>query len=105
MRRATFLASARGDFVELHSYVAGASGSLKVGRTFIAKLRAKCHKLAAIEGTIGRARPDLRPTFAVPSRKLRIFFRYREQRFEVVNIIEGHRDIDSLFASDYRPSK
>lgn len=26
-----------------------------------------------------------------------IFFRYVERAFEVVTIIEGHRDIDSLF--------
>ncbi len=27
-----------------------------------------------------------------------IFFRYVDERFEVVNIIEGHRDIDELFS-------
>lgn len=29
-----------------------------------------------------------------------IFFRYRENYLEVANIIEGHRDIDALFAED-----
>jgi hypothetical protein len=28
-----------------------------------------------------------------------IFFRYVGDRFEVVNIIEGHRDINELFSS------
>jgi hypothetical protein len=32
-----------------------------------------------------------------------IFFRYRDDYFEVANIIEGHRDIEALF-SEYDPN-
>jgi len=33
-----------------------------------------------------------------------IFFRYRDDMLEVVNILEGHRDIDAFF-SDGAPEK
>ncbi|MNY77174.1 hypothetical protein D3C86_2169900 [compost metagenome] len=47
---------------------------------------------------MGRPRPELRPdirSFAV--RRYVIFFRYIDDVFEVVNILEGHRDIDRYF--------
>lgn len=101
MRRATFLAAAQRDLVEIHAYVAEASGSVNVGESFTKKLRAKCHKLAAIEGTVGRARLALRADLrSFPFEGYVILFRYAGRRFEVVNIIEHHRDIDSYFARD-----
>lgn len=48
---------------------------------------------------MGRARPELLPdvrSFAF--RGYVIFFRYVDDVFEVVNIIEGHRDLESHFA-------
>jgi plasmid stabilization system protein ParE len=58
-------------------------------------------ELAALPGTLGRARPELRPdirSFAFGSYV--IFFRYGGDRFEVVNIIEGHRDIVAYYEDD-----
>jgi plasmid stabilization system protein ParE len=61
-------------------------------------LREKCHKLAALDATHGRARPELRGDIrSFPYQGYLIFFRYRDERFEVVNILEGHRDIESFF--------
>ncbi|WP_246780918.1 type II toxin-antitoxin system RelE/ParE family toxin [Rhizobium sp. BK602] len=48
---------------------------------------------------MGRARPELLPdvrSFAFHGYV--IFFRYVDDVFEVVNIIEGHRDLESHFA-------
>ena len=50
---------------------------------------------------LGRARPELRPdirSFAFGSYV--IFFRYKGQVFEVVNVLEGHRDIEEHFKHD-----
>jgi toxin ParE1/3/4 len=59
---------------------------------------AQCHKLAALDATVGRPRPELRPDIrSFPYKGYVIFFRYRARRFEVVNILEGHRDIESFF--------
>lgn len=100
MRRAIFLASVRADFLAILTYIATESGSVGIAEAFVRRLRAQCHKLAAIEGVIGRARPELRPDIrSIPFGHNVIFFRYVGDRFEVVNILEGHRDIDSYFRS------
>ena len=101
MRRATFLASVRADLVGILAYLAETSGSVAVGETFVRKLRDQCHKLASFEGVMGRARPELRPDIrSFPYKGYVIFFRYAGERFEVVNIVEGRRDIDTFFADD-----
>jgi toxin ParE1/3/4 len=104
VRKATFLASVRADLVGILTYIAGESGSVAVGESFVRKLRAKCHKLAALRSAVGRGRPELGAGIrSVPYSGYVIFFRYIGDRFEVVNILEGHRDIDSHFSgSDER---
>ncbi len=98
MRRATFLASVRADFFAILTYIAEQSGSVAVGEAFVRKLRANCHKSAALDATIGRARPELRAdSRSVPYKGYVIFFRYVAGRFEVVNLLEGHRDVESPF--------
>jgi len=101
LRRATFLASVRPDFLAILTDIAEQSGSIAVGEAFVRDLRAKCHQLAALEGAIGRARPELRADIrSFPCKGYVIFFRCVSGRFEVVNILEGHRDIESHFRSE-----
>ena len=101
MRRATFLASVRSDFLVILTSIADASGSVSVALTFVRELRAKCHKLAALDVTLGRARPELRSDIrSFPYKNHVIFFRYVADRFEIVNILEGHRDIEAFFSSE-----
>lgn len=98
MRRAIFLASVRADLIAVQTYIARESGSRSVARTFAARLRERCHELAALPGLIGRARPELGPNIRSSAFKgYVIFFRYRNEQLEVVNILEGHRDIDGYF--------
>ena len=104
MRRATFLASVRNDLLAILTYIADESGSVSVGEAVVRKLRAKCHKLAALQIAIGRARPELRDDIrSFPYMGYVIFFRYVGERFEVVNILEGHRDIESYFSAQDEP--
>ena len=94
------LPSALTDLVGILEYTTRQSGSLIVGRRFVGELRQKCRTLADLPGTLGRARTELRPDIRSAAFKgYVIFFRYVDERFEVVNIIEGHRDIDELFSS------
>ena len=98
MRRAIFLASVRADLIDIQRYIARESGSRSVARSLTAQLRRRCHELAGLPGTIGRARPELRPDIrSVAHKGYVIFFRYAGERFEVVNIIDGHRDIEAFF--------
>ena len=101
MRRAVFLASVQDDLVRILTYIARASGSLSVAQRFVRELREYCHKLAGLPGTMGRARPEIRPDLrSAPYKNYVIFFRYVDDRFEVVNILEGHRDVIAYFDDD-----
>ena len=104
MRRAKFLASVREDFLAILTHIAGASGSVSLGQAFVQKLRAKCHELAALDSTIGRPRPELRADIrSFPYKGYVIFFRYVADRFEVVNVLEGHRDMEAHFSGREQP--
>lgn len=64
-----------------------------------AALRKQCVKLANLPGGLGVARPELRPDIRSFAHKgYVIVFRYSRDRLEVVAILEGHRDIDAVFA-------
>jgi plasmid stabilization system protein ParE len=94
------LPSAKADLVDILEYITRESGSLIIGRRFVGALRLQCRELAALPGTLGRARPELRPDIrSFTFRGYVILFRYVDDVFEVVNIIEGHRDIEALSKS------
>jgi len=101
LRRLVYLAAARRDLASILDYITRQSGSLAVGRGFTAQLRDQCTQLARLPGTLGRARPELRPDIrSLAFRGYVIFFRYRDDVLEVVNILEGHRDIEGHFGAE-----
>ena len=101
MRQLVYLAAARRDLADILEYITRESGSLTVGRGFVDLLRMQCRKLASLPVTLGRPRPELRPDIrSFPFKGYLIFFRYNGDRFEVVNVLEGHRDIDAYFHGD-----
>lgn len=103
MPRLVYLPAARRDLVSILEYVTRESGSLAIGHGFVGQLRGHCAKLAGLPGTLGRARPELRVDIrSVPFNSYVIFFRYSGDDFEVVNILEGHRDIDGHFDGEGR---
>ena len=98
MRRLAYLSSARQDFRNILRHFTQESGDRAVARAFVDRLQQQCGKLASLPGTLGRARPELRPDIrSFPCRGYIIFFRYEAETFEVVNVLEGHRDFPSLF--------
>ncbi len=100
MRRLRILDGARRDIAQIYAYIEQQSGHSSVAERFVRRLNEQCRRLARLPGTIGRARPELRPD--VRSARFKgyvIFFRYvDDDLLEVVHIIEGHRDIDTMFA-------
>jgi toxin ParE1/3/4 len=99
--RLVYLAAAQQNLVSVLDYITSESGSADVGERFVRRLRQQCAKLAALPGTLGRPRPELRPDIrSFPFRGYVIFFRYVGDAFEVVAILEGHRDIDAYFGQE-----
>jgi plasmid stabilization system protein ParE len=101
LRRLVYLSSARQDFRNILRYITVESADRAVARAFVDRLQQQCRKLASLPGTLGRARPELRPDIrSFPYRGYIIFFRYEADTFEVINVLDGHRDFPSLFADD-----
>jgi toxin ParE1/3/4 len=101
MRRLTYNASARRNLAEIQSYISKQSKNKAIGEAFANTLRQQCRKLAALPGTLGRPRPDIAEGLrSFPYRGYIIFFRYLPDIFEVVNILEGHRDLPAYFSEN-----
>jgi plasmid stabilization system protein ParE len=96
-----YLTAARRDLLGILDYVAAASDNLETARRFTASLERKCNELASLPGTLGRPRPELRSDLRSTAHgRYVIFFRYVDDVLEIVNILEGHRDIDDYFSDN-----
>jgi plasmid stabilization system protein ParE len=97
MPRLVILASAAEDLVEIQEYIGRDNPVRAIG--FTEELVQQCEKLAGLSFTQGRARPELLPDLRSSAyRGYVILFRYTADAFEVVNILERHRDIDAYFS-------
>ncbi len=100
MRQAQYLPSARKSLKELRLYLTTASGSRNVSRKFISRLRAYCDHLASLPFQMGIERAELESDIrSTAFESYVIFFRYHQGDFQVVNIIEGHRDLPGYFSA------
>jgi toxin ParE1/3/4 len=96
-----FLAAVQEDLVRLLRSMARRSGSVSVAHRCVREGRDSCHQLAAVPGTLGRARPELRSDLrSVPYKHYVLFCRSVADRFEVVTILEGHRDLIASFGDE-----
>lgn len=100
-----FLDSARDNLVGIADYIAAASGEDAAVR-LTGEIVDKCEHLATLTGLLGRARPELRPDIrSTPFKSYLIFFRYLPSEtdreiFEVVNVVESHRDLVAYFGDE-----
>jgi plasmid stabilization system protein ParE len=101
VRKLRYSSAAREDLENIATYISEQSGSRATAAKFTSDLRSKCRDLAGLEAIIGRPRPELRHDLrSFPFGSYVIFFRYLEDTFEIVNIIEAHRDLDAIFDKD-----
>ena len=103
MPRLVLTPAAQANLIEIAGYIESASGSIDAAERFIERLLSRCEELAALPGRMGRERPELLAGLhSVVFGNYVIFFRYAglpeaQDVFEVVNILEDHRDIDAYF--------
>jgi plasmid stabilization system protein ParE len=96
--RLRYTAAARDSLADIARHIRRQSGSAAIARRFVAYLQQRCAALAASPFQLGRPRPELRSdlrSFAVGNYV--IFFRYIDDVLEVVDVLDGHRDIDVYF--------
>lgn len=82
------------DLIDIAMHIATESRSPEVALAFVERLSAKCEQLASLPATLGTARPDLRADIrSTPCQGYVIFFRYRGELLEVVNVLHASRDV------------
>jgi toxin ParE1/3/4 len=101
MARLRYTAAANDDLVSLTTYIADQSGSRALAERFANRIRRKCREIAHAPILLGRPRPELLPdlrgfTFG----NYLILFRHLGETVEIVNVIEGHRDIEAIFRKE-----
>lgn len=100
-RRLVYTDAAEADLIHAATYIAEASGSSEIAESFIVGLDEKCRHLAALPGTLGTGRPELRHDIrSTPHGEFVIFFRYRDDAVEIVDILHGSRDIAAWFEGE-----
>lgn len=94
MRRLQYTDAAASDLLEIALYIATESQSRELASAFVERLRAKCRQLASLSATLGTPRPELRRDIrSTPSQRYVIYFRYRDDVLEVVNVLHASRDV------------
>jgi plasmid stabilization system protein ParE len=94
MRNLNFTDDADRNLIDIALYIATKSQSRAIALAFVERLRAKCRDLAALPGTLGTHRPELRENIrSTPSNGYVIFFRFRRDVLEVVNVLHASRDV------------
>ena len=90
-----FRPEAEADLADIHDYIAEDSPSR--AKEFITLLRRKCEPLCD-HPRLGRARDDLRPGLrSFPVGRYLVIYRVREDAVEIVNFVQGSRDVDAMF--------
>ena len=91
------LPQAKSDLKTMVAWITRESGNGNVARNFVAGIRKKCEQLASHPFQMGSPRPDLDQNIrSYVYGNYLILFRYTSDAMEVVMIVEGHRDIESL---------
>jgi toxin ParE1/3/4 len=61
VRKLRYNSEALDNIADIAVHIAGATGSRRVAERIAAEIRKRCSRLAALPGTLGRARSELRP--------------------------------------------
>jgi toxin ParE1/3/4 len=102
MKEPRITPQAEADLLEVWHYVA--KGSDARADAFLDKVLQQCRQLAHFP-RMGRARDNLAPNLrSFPVKKFVIFYRPVDDTVEIVRILYGARDIESIFRDDPPPA-
>ncbi len=98
MFRLVLLERANSDLDEIFEYVTHASGKTEIGLKVFTALIERCRRIADGKFQLGRPRPELgQDVRSLSDGRYVLFFRYRGDTLEMIRIIEGHRDLPTVF--------
>lgn len=98
MKELIFSQKAINDLDEITNYIEVESGSLMTAENFKFRILDKCKELSSQPFQMGKIRPELGTEIRSHAfGNYIIFFRYGKNRIEIISIIEGHRDIETIF--------
>ena len=107
MPRLVFLDGAKRDLADIAERIERASMNRATADAFVERLIAYCQRLAARPVLMGRARPELRPTYrSVIFGNYVIFLTYESEGtsprdvLKIVHVLWGARDIRAYFTDD-----
>ena len=101
MPRLVYLRSAKADLDDILAHVTRESGSLSIGKNYQVKIKAMLKTFSAMPGPLGRPRSELGTDLrSIPCYSHIIFFRYRANTLEVVNVLHASMDFDEYFSGD-----
>ncbi len=96
MRNLLFREAASADLEAILEYIGRDNPTRAV--TFTNELRQQCQNIATLPGTLGRSRAELLPNMRSWAYKgYVILFTYKEGTIEIINVLDGRRDIDAYF--------
>ena len=99
MHTLRYTAQTLDDLKGIARYLSDATSDRAFGARFVKRLRARCKQIAVRPQIMGRRRPELAEDLrSVSEDNYIIFFRYLGDVFEVIRIVERHRDMAALFS-------
>ena len=98
MRRLEIATAAERDLDDIQQYLDDITGDDRVADRVLDRLLAQCDRLAALPGTLGRARPEIRQGLrSFPFGNYVIYFHYPdEETLKVVNVLSAKQDSDDF---------
>jgi toxin ParE1/3/4 len=98
IRQLFYSQAAQSDIADIALSVSISAGDRAVGSQFAGQLRERCRQFASLPGMLGTARPELGQGFrSFPFKSYVIFFRYSDDRVEIINILSGRRDLPAYY--------
>ncbi len=96
MASAKFTPLALNDLKEIHDFIA--KDKSRIASQYMAMLKQKCELLASSPG-LGVQREEYCKLYKVPVDSYLIFYRPAQTGIDVIRILHGNRDIDSILNS------
>ena len=98
MRTVSFGRRARKHLLSVARYLFEQTGDRRAGDKFVREIEARMLKVGATPTTLGTPRPDLGTALhSVPFKAYLIFFRYEDDRIDVLHVMHSHRDLRAYF--------